>query len=665
MRRVAKLIASVLLLGGLSIAALIVLLQTRYATPILNHTLAFFSHYQLAETQLHYDIKQPLQITLQPLTVKKADKTLLSVHSITLELSSRSLQTQHLIFSNVIIDGINLHHQQWDKFEHLSAFSINRLAINDLSIATPAITINHAQLQIDNWQYSDRQQPWWQQFSGQFQLSVPQITWRNQTLENLLLNGTKQKQQWQLAGFSGKWQRANFNGTANYNSDTQLLTLDQLTLTDLRIQQSQPLLTLPQWLADSTPVRHIMIKRADILDSSIEQPSWAADNINLSLENWSWPNSYWQQDNAHLSVSASNAKWHDIVFEQPIVELNFMPEKIDSQGISAQLLNGYMRMDGEIAPDKVTLKKLLISGIKGFLPPQWFQTTKTLTSGLSELTIDKLDINNIQLTSTDTQLPFQLAGINIDGNNVVVKHQHQWGLWQGDLDTSLGFASINQIVFIDPIVEMSSSNGDWAINKFVLPFTDGMLTANANIQLAQQGQPWSLSISNDSVPAALIYRWFKLPLPLNGKIDGTLHAQGLASNRQSFNYSLSGQTALTFRDIHLDNIAPTQLLDNWKTKRKLLGTVLDNNHENSDSTPQALILSPLNITAERGRVTIPTWLASNDDFSLSLTSHWDLAIPKQQQLEWVLKENCQQVDRRWHADQIEVNSFSTCSGKIK
>ena len=665
MRRAAKLIASVLLLGGLSIAALIVLLQTRYATPILNHALAFVSHYQLAETQLHYDIKQPLQFSLQPLTVKKENKTLLSVHSITLKLSSRSLQTQHLAFSNVIIDGIDLHHQQWDKFEHLPAFSIDRLVINDLSITTPAITINRAQLQIDNWQYSDHQQPWWQQFSGQFQLSAPQITWHNQTLENLLLNGTKQKQQWQLAGFSGKWQQADFNGTADYNSDTQLLTLDKLTLINFRIQQSQPLQTWSQWLADATPVHHIRIKRADILDSSIEQPHWAADDINLSLENWSWPDSFWQQDNALLSVSASYAKWHDIVFEQPIVELNFMPEKINSQAISAQLLNGSMHMDGEISPDKIKLKKLKMSDIKGFLPPQWFHTAKTLTSGLSELTIDKLDINNIQLTSTNTQLPFQLAGIYIDGNDVVVKHQYQWGLWQGNLDTSLSFASINQIVFVDPIVEMTSFNGDWVIDKFILPFTDGMLTADANIQLAQQGQPWSLSISNDSVPAALIYRWFKLPLPLKGKIDGTIHAQGLASNRQSFNYSLSGQTALTFRDIHLDNIAPTQLLDNWKTKGKLFGMVLDNNKENSDSHTQALTLSPLKITAERGKITIPTWLASNDNFSLSLTSHWDLAIPKQQQLEWVLKENCQQVERRWHADQTEVNSFSTCSGKIK
>ncbi|MCG3864327.1 MULTISPECIES: AsmA family protein [unclassified Photobacterium] len=664
MRWVIKLVASVLLLGGLSIAALIVLLQTRYATPLLNHTLAIFSHYQLAETQLHYDIKQPLQITLQPLTVKKANKTLLSVHSITLELSSRSLQTQHLIFSNVIIDGIDLHHQQWDKFEHLSVFSIDRLAINDLSIVTPAITINHAQLQIDNWQYRDHQQPWWQQFSGQFQLSAPQITWHNQTLENLLLNGTKQQQHWQLAGFSGRWQRANFNGTADYNRDTQLLTLDQLTLTNLRIQQSQPLAAWSQWLADAIPVRHIMIKRADILDTSIEQPIWAADDISLSLENWSWPNSYWQQDKAHLSVSASNAKWHDIVFEQPIIELNFMPEKINSQGISAQLLNGYMRMDGEISPDKVKLKKLLISGIKGFLPPQWLHTTKTLTSGLSELTIDNLDINNIQLTATDTQLPFQLAGINIDGNDVVLKHQHQWGLWQGKLDTSLGFASINQVVFTDPIAEMSSSNGDWTINKFVLPFTNGMLTADANIQLAQQGQPWSISISNDSVPAALIYRWFKLPLPLNGKIDGILQAQGLASNRQSFNYSLSGQADLTFRDIHLDKVVPTQLLSRWKKKEKLLGTELDNDNENSDSNT-ALTLLPLKITAERGKITIPTWRASNDNFSLSLTSDWDLAIPKQQRLEWVLKEDCQQVDRRWHADQTEVNSFSTCNGKIK
>ncbi|WP_305405982.1 AsmA family protein [Photobacterium leiognathi] len=665
MRWIAKVIVTLLLLCGLSLAALIALLQTRHATPIINHALALISDYQLTDTDIQYDIQRPLEVTLHNPTLIENQTQLLSAKRITLSLSPRSFALKQTIFANVVINGIEIDAQQLSAFKHLSDISIDRLAINDLNLNTANMTIKHAQLQLDNWQYRSANLPWWKQFDGDFQLSAPEITWHQLNLKNVLLNGQKTQQQWQLSGYSGQWQTASINGQASYDERSQQLTLDQITITQLHLQQSQPLPAWEQWIIDATPIEHIVIKRADMLDTSIEQSAWAADNINLSLENWSWPQSYWEQDDAYLSVSATNAKWQDIVFEQPIIDLHFTPELITSQGISAQLLSGYMRVDGALSPDAIKLKALTLSGLKGLLPPHWQEKALALVSTLSTFTIDDVDINNLQLTSTDTTLPFQLAGINIEGKNTVLKQNQKWGLWQGDIHASLGFASINQIIFTDPIAEMSSHNGDWKINKLVLPFTDGMLTADGEIRLAAKGKPWQLSVTNDSVPANVIYRWLRLPLPLNGAIDGTMKAHGLADNQRSFNYSLSGQADLKFREIQLDNIAPTQLFLEWSKKSDLLGTIFPKYSNDIANNNQALTVLPLHITAERGKITVPTWLASNDNFSLSLSSHWDLATPKQQQLEWILKEDCQQLARRWQAGQREVNSFSTCSGKIK
>ncbi|PSV19089.1 AsmA family protein [Photobacterium leiognathi subsp. mandapamensis] len=665
MRWIAKVIVTVLLLSGLSLAALITLLQTRHATPIINHALALFSDYQLTDTDIQYDIQRPLEVILHNPTLTENQTQLLSAKLITLSLSSRSFALKQTIFANVVINGIEMDTQQLSAFKHLSDISIDRLAINDLNLNTANMTIKHAQLQLDNWQYRSTNLPWWKQFDGVFQLSAPEMTWHHLSLNNVLLNGKKDQQLWHLSGYSGQWQRANFNGQAQYDERSQQLTLDQITITQLHLQQSQPLPAWEQWIIDATPIEHIVIKRADMLDTSIEQRTWAADNINLSLENWSWPQSYWEQDDAHLSVSATNAKWQDIVFEQPIIDLHFTPELMTSQGISAQLLGGYMRVDGALSPDAIKLKALTLSGLKGLLPPHWQEKALALVSTLSTFTIDDVDINNLQLTSTDTTLPFQLAGINIEGKNTVLKHNQKWGLWQGDIQASLGFASINQIIFTDPIAEMSSHNGDWKVSKLVLPFTDGMLTADGEIQLAEKGKPWQLSVTNDSVPANVIYRWLRLPLPLNGAIDGTMKAHGLADNQRSFNYSLSGQADLTFRDIQLDNIAPTQLFSEWSKKSDLLDLVLPKDSSDLANNHQTLTLLPLHITADRGKITVPTWLASNEHFSLSLSSQWDLATPKQQQMEWVLKEDCQQLERRWQAGQREVNSFSTCNGNIR
>ncbi|WP_318451966.1 AsmA family protein [Photobacterium leiognathi] len=665
MRWIAKVIVTLLLLCGLSLAALIALLQTRHATPIINHALALVSDYQLTDTDIQFDIQRPLEVTLHNPTLTENQTQLLSAKRITLSLSPRSFALKQTIFANVVINGIEINAQQLSAFKHLSDISIDRLAINDLNLNTANMTIKHAQLQLDNWQYRSTNLPWWKQFDGAFQLSAPEMTWHHLNLKNVLLNGQKAQQQWQLSGYSGQWQTASINGQASYDERSQQLTLDQITITQLHLQQSQPLPAWEQWIIDATPIEHIVIKRADMLDTSIEQSTWAADNINLSLENWSWPQSYWEQDDAYLSVSATNAKWQDIVFEQPIIDLHFTPELITSQGISAQLLSGYMRVDGALSPDAIKLKALTLSGLKGLLPPHWREKALALVSKLSTFTIDDVDINNLQLTSTDTTLPFQLAGINIEGKNTVLKQNQKWGLWQGDIHASLGFASINQIIFTDPIAEMSSHNGDWKINKLVLPFTDGMLSADGEIRLAAKGKPWQLSVTNDSVPANVIYRWLRLPLPLNGAIDGTMKAHGLADNQRSFNYSLSGQADLKFREIQLDNIAPTQLFSEWSKKSDLLGTILPKYSTDIANNNQALTVLPLHITAERGKITVPTWLASNDNFSLSLSSHWDLATPKQQQLEWILKEDCQQLARRWQAGQREVNSFSTCSGNIK
>lgn len=663
MRLMIKILIIGLLLCGLMVAALLGLSQTRYAMVAINHVLAEWSEYQFVDTTLDYELHDPLQLTLHTPTLINTQRTLLSANSLTVRLSPRTFTHQQPIFSYVIVDGITLKTSPTSFFHYLKGVRIDRLALNDITVTTPEISLSQAQIQIDHWQYQDAALPWWQQFEGGFQFNVPQLTWQGLALSQILFDGEQQGGDWHIKGFSGQWQQAHFNGQADFSTATQQLTFHQLTLTDWHIQPSLPLPQWEAWITDMTPIRQINVQRADMLTSSIEQPTWSVDNVNLSLTDWSWPMNYWQQENARLSFGAEYAQWQMTSIEAPLAELRFTPQQIVIEGMSAQVFSGHMRMAGTWAPNEVHVDQFMSSGMNVFLPEDWRDRATQLTQAMTTISIDALDINHLQLTSTDPVLPFQLAGIDIEGKDTVIKQSAQWGLWQGDVQASLGFASINHIVFTDPILRMYSQDGHWQIPELVLPFTDGMLTAEADVDLGQSGKPWQFSVNNTSVPASIISRWLHIPLPLQGRIDGTVQAQGLASDKQRFNYSLSGQTSLSFRNMALKGLSPATLLTQWQHQQPFIGALLP--PLDPDDGSALLTAQPLHISAERGVITVPYWQMKNDYLSLSLSGRWDLVSPDQQHLEWVLSEGCQQLHRRWHNSYSVVNSLSRCNGNIK
>ncbi len=661
MRLLSKLALIVVLIVVVSLTSIIGLLQTRYNAPLFNFILTQISPYHVFAKKIDYDIRTPYQIKFEHVEITQHQQVLVQADSIQLWLTEPSLTDHKLAFDGVQIN--NLTSVNMPLLTTLPPLTIKRLVLNNTNLDTPQVTLKNGLIQMDNWQTPTDNTPWWQSFNGDFQMSATSLNWHQLPLQQLLINANKQGQQWHFNGISARWHTATITAQAQLNNDNHNLTIDQLTVSQFRLQDQQLLNDWQQQFTSQTmPFKTIILKRLDVVNSSIELPQWGADDINLSLENWQWPQNYWQQQNSRLSFSASHAQWQQLNFEQPLAELQFMPQQIISHGISAQILDGFVRIDGWIDPQQLFISDLKANGLKWFIDKDWSQTWQQWQQKYTDIIVKKLNINNSQITSSASTVPFQLAGIDINAQNAVLKQNNQWGLWQGNVDADLGFGSINQVVINQAIATMHSNAGEWQLDKLVLPFNHGMLKARARISLNDPQRPWQLTMMGDTVPAQTLSQWLSLPLPLTGVVDTQIKLHGQAGTKTDFKTHLNGTAHIDFRQLALANITPQQLFAQWQQPHFSVASPLATSQTTS-SLP--LTATPLTLTAQDGTIQLPPTTISANNFAIKLNSHWNLADDKQQQFQLELTTGCQQLIRSWHQGISTATVGSSCTGKTK
>lgn len=658
MRLLRKSVLILVLIVVVSLTTLIGLLHSRYNQPLINFILAQVSPYQVFAKNIDYDIRTPYQIRFEHAEVTENQQVLIHADSIQLWLSKSSITEDKLVFDGIQINNITS--ANMPLLTTLPPLTIKRLVFNNTNLNTPTLAIKHGLIQIDNWQTPAANTPWWQSFNGSLKMSATSIKWHKFELQQLLINANKHHQQWQFNGISGLWHQAKITAQAQFNSTDHSLTIDQLTLNKFRLQDQQLVNDWQQQLTHHlVPLTAINIKRLDVIDSSVELPQWSADNINLSLQNWHWPQNYWQQQNSRLSFSASHAQWHQLNFEQPLAELQFMPQQIISHGMSAHMMEGFVRVDGWIDPQQLFVRDLKASGIKWFLDKDWPQLWQQWQHQYTDVIFKNLNLNNSQITSSATAMPFQLAGIDIDAQNAVLKQNNQWGLWQGQIEANLGFGSINQVIINQAITTMHSNAGQWQVDKLVLPFNHGMLKARARVALNNPLRPWQLTLVGDSMPAQTLSQWLSLPLPLTGAIDTQIKLHGLAGTQADFNHHLSGTANADFRQLALINITPQQLFTQWQQSN--FSTI----NQTATVPELPLTATPLILTAQHGTIQMQPLTAMAKGFALNIDSRWNLTDTKQQQLKLKLTTGCQQLIKEWLQGVSTVTVDSSCNGNTK
>lgn len=660
MRLLSKLMLIFVLIIVVTLTTIIGILHTRYNQPLVNLILAQVSPYQVSAKKIDYDIRTPYQLRFEHVEITDNQQVLIHADSIQLWLSKHSITGDKLVFDGVQINNITS--ANMPLLTTLPPFTIKRLVLNNTNLNTPTFAIKHGLIQMDNWQTPTANTPWWQSFNGSLKMSATNIRWHQVALQQVLINANKHDQQWQFKGISGLWQQAKITAQAQFNNANHSLTIDQLTVNQFRLQDQQLLNDWQQQFTSQTmPFKAITLKRLDVVNSSIELPQWGADDINLSLDNWQWPQNYWQQQNSRLSFSASHAQWQQLNVEQPLAELQFMPQQIISHGISAQILNGFVRVDGWIDPQQLFISDLKASGIKWFIDKDWPQTWQQWQQKYTDIIVKKLNINNSQITSSASTMPFQLAGIDINAKNAVLKQNNQWGLWQGNIDADLGFGSINQVVINQAIATMHSNAGQWQLDKLVLPFNHGMLKARARISLDDPQRPWQLTLIGDTVPAQTLSQWLSLPLPLTGVIDTQIKFNGQASTQADFKTHLNGTAHVDFRQLALTNMTPQQLFTHWQQPH----FAAINPPAKTAASSLPLTATPLTLTAQDGTIQLPPTTITANNFAIKFNSHWSLANSEQQQFQLELTTGCQQLIRSWDHGVSTATVDSSCTGSTK
>lgn len=656
MRVVAKIFGTLIILMLLSITIILTLLHTQYATKLVINTIDATTDYQLKAASIDYHISDPWHLQLEQPQIIYQQQPVLSANNIQLWLTPTKLLNAGWSFDSILVDTITLN--QPIDLATLPTLYVQRLALNNLTLHTSEVNLEQASLQIDNWQSRSQS---WGIFSGDFQLSAPNMQWQGTTLKDVLIDGDYQDQNWKIYGLSFDWQHATFSGQAEYkHSATQpdLLTLHQLTVTGLQLQDQNPLTVLHAYIAQLKATDlNIKINRLDILESNIEIPNYALNNINLSVQNWQWPATHWQQHDALVSLNASSIQWLNTVFEEPLVNITFSPQQITVNGLSTKVLEGYVQLDGALTPSVLALNQVTVNGIKWVLPNNWPTHLRTLNSLYSDISITQLDVGYAQLTDINPASPFQIAGLNINGEDLILKRHGHIGLWQGSLITNSGAASVNKVGMTGPYIAMSSQAGNWQLKQLTLPFKDGLLEASGNVNLNQSGQPWRLSLQGDNIPTTTLSNWLAIPFPITGAMDVTFNGTGLAQHQTSLAYSFTGDLNATFRQLQLRKITPPQLLQYWGTSQRPQPT--SNQSQNIDS--HSLFLSPLTISADRGRLAINKIELRSKGLEANLKGKWDLADKTKQTIELQAKQGCQQLTRSWGTNQ-QLLSASVCKG---
>ncbi|MGF1880967.1 AsmA family protein [Vibrio splendidus] len=650
MKKVFMVIGIVVAIIVATIAALLLSLQTQYRSDVAN----FFIKHTLEQPVLIEDVEYqaPYHITLMGITQSQPDKQKpLYIDKIDLWFSPSSITEAKLVLDSVLISGLQLEISDLEAFTPLFTqpnIKLHQLAINNLDFSTPDFNARGIDLQISDptWDDNNALLPY-----GKIQLSATQLYWQGEAFDNLLFDLDLKPSDSTLYGASFDWRGAKISGQAEqYQQDWSLVNV---TVDGLRLNQKQTQSLLSkEWDVAGIQVNHI--NSLDILRSDVEWQDGHLAAFDASLENIQLPFELWKQQKAIFSLQAEGVTIDDDMFIEPSIKLNLDPNQILIEDFYTQFLQGSIQLNGEVTPSSIQLAQLDLQGIKWITESQ----DKVLPSArllpwltqLQQASIDRLNIERSQLIQLANKPYWQVSGLHVEGHQVQLLQQRKLGLWQGKLMVSANDASYQNIVSVQPVVEMNSEQGKWTLTRLFMPLKHGYIEANATLDFNQISKPWSLDISADGLPIAPMLQQLELPLDATGYGEFELQAAGLYGDSLMLGYSTTGQLTGSVRQ-------GVMTFDD-----KLSETSTDNVFEipelNANFDRGRFTLEPMHIigasSAEQGTQRIQTL---NGEVSGEL----DLLETSKHTLSISLSDQCHQISGK--LTQAEYSEINDCQQK--
>jgi len=650
MKKVFMVIGIVVAIIVATIAALLLSLQTQYRSDVAN----FFIKHTLEQPVLIEDVEYqaPYHITLMGITQSQPDKQkLLYIDKIDLWFSPSSITEAKLVLDSVLISGLQLEVSDLETFTQLFTqpnIKLHQLAINNLDFSTPDFNARGIDLQISEptWDDNNALLPY-----GKIQLSATQLYWQGEAFDNLLFDLDLKPSDSTLYGASFDWRGAKISGQAEqYQQDWSLVNV---TVDGLRLNQKQTQSLLSkEWDVAGIQINHI--NSLDILRSDVEWQDGHLAAFDASLENIQLPFELWKQQKAIFSLQAEGVTIDDDIFIEPSIKLNLDPNQILIEDFYTQFLQGSIQLNGEVTPSSIQLTQLDLQGIKWITESQ----DKVLPSArllpwltqLQQASIDRLNIERSQLIQLANKPYWQVSGLHVEGHQVQLLQQRKLGLWQGKLMVSANDASYQNIVSVQPVVEMNSEQGKWTLTRLFMPLKHGYIEANATLDFNQISKPWSLDISADGLPIAPMLQQLELPLDATGYGEFELQAAGLYGDSLMLGYSTTGQLTGSVRQ----------------------GVMTFNDKLSETSTDNVFEIPELNANFDRGRFTLePMHIIGASEaeqgtqrvqtLNGEVSGELDLLKIEQHTLSISLSDQCHQISGK--LTQAEYSEINDCQQK--
>ncbi|WP_413113139.1 AsmA family protein [Thaumasiovibrio sp. DFM-14] len=590
---------------GIIVAALFTLmvigLHTPYAARGVNRLALWAGQGDIEIGQIEYSITSPWQLLLTSVSTAQ-----FSADQLELWVAPASLWKKQLILDGLKIDNPVVSAAP----SSFTPLKVRKLAIEAPTLNIKGVTLNRVAIEVENWSFDTEQH----HIDGEVKLSAKQWQFEQWQGDDLYIDSTYHASLWRVHALTTHL----FDGQLTLQGDLQSGTgayIELLHLNNMKVFDAaafQQLITLPQQL----DIPSIDVQQFDINNSHLALPHWQVQNFNMSLQRWQWPNNQYEQDDAYLSVTADTIQHKALLIEEPLLELHFTPQQIRLPIASMQLLEGRALVKGAMTPDSVLLDQLRLSGV------EWQQTAFSVGPFIPWLeqkkyfTVAELQIGQTQLTQLTPDWPVQILGLNIKGQDLVLRHQGVSGLWQGSLTLTAARANLNHVLTVQPSVKMHSIGGQWQISELLLPFEHGLLEGGGEVNLSLPTRPWQGHLNADSVPTTILSRWLALPITIEGASDFTLQLSGLAKEATLAQYSLTGELNAHFRQLRLDPAQQFALLAQPETAAV------------SQQTWYPANANDLNIVGQRGIFTVSPWRISSEQFSAQMQGKWDIPKPQ-------------------------------------
>ncbi|MDR9826363.1 AsmA family protein [Vibrio sp. FNV 38] len=588
-----------------------------------NHLVnRFLEPYELTVEQVNYT--PPYKLHIEGLSSKDND---LYLPSATVWVNPSLIHDNQIIIDSVLIEGVQINEKQ--RLRSLPIFNsallehikFHQLALKNVDMNFDGWILRDASIQIASPRWLDDTQrlPY-----GDIQFKASQVYVEGEALDNTLLNVVHQPDKSTVYGASFEWNQAKFSGQAELIDG--FWSLVNVTINQLDIQlDTEKVDTLYLDLVERFNINHI--NSLDIISSQISTEIGRVENLNLSIESFQLEQSLWQQSQGYLSFDADSLVIGDFTFIAPQSRVFFRPESIVIEEWDSDFWQGRLQLSGLWTPTDLKLKKLYMSGIK--LLDDTTRLTQKIHSNLNKIrkfTIEDFAMSRSQVVQIENDPYWQASGLNAKGQQLELKREGEWGLWNGNLEASVNSASYDDIVATQGIIEAEANNDLWQLKRFFVPLEQGYIDAKGVRDLSKMNQPWQLDFTIDGLPIKAFNRFELLPFELSGLLDMQGDLKGLSRNIDILRYSMDGHI-----DVGLRDAALTHYIENGASTTSLV---------------QPLSLSGLYTTFNRGIIKFSTKELIGTHLTGTFSGEYDWIEPNELPLWLELETQCE----NWRID---------------